>query len=226
MPSPVARAAPVASTAAPGYLADPAAMPSTPRVYLWSVARGRRYSAAASAGSSRNTAGAGSVASSPISTTLIRPAASAPARVSSPVFKAPKVTVRSARSTGSFTAPVSASMPLGRSQATTTPEATAEMSLTKVAAGSRRAPVPPIPRIPSIIRSAPAQDDTRWSVDAGVSSSTRPPARSNAASACGWVDSEVRTAVVSTPLPASRAAAKSASPALLPLPARTTAVRP
>ena len=36
MPTPVALAADVVRTAAPGYLADPVINPSTPREYLWS----------------------------------------------------------------------------------------------------------------------------------------------------------------------------------------------
>lgn len=48
MPTPVALAAEVERTAAPGYLADPVIKPSTPREYLWSIALGLIMQRAAS----------------------------------------------------------------------------------------------------------------------------------------------------------------------------------
>ena len=40
MPTPVADAAAVVKTAAPGYCAEPVMRPSTPRLYLWSKSEG------------------------------------------------------------------------------------------------------------------------------------------------------------------------------------------
>jgi len=48
MPTPVAEAAAVVKTAAPGYCAEPVIRPSTPRLYLWSKSDGVMMHAAAS----------------------------------------------------------------------------------------------------------------------------------------------------------------------------------
>jgi hypothetical protein len=48
MPTPVADAAAVVKTAAPGYCAEPVIRPNTPRLYLWSKSEGVMMHAAAS----------------------------------------------------------------------------------------------------------------------------------------------------------------------------------
>ena len=92
-----------------------------------------------------------------MSTSSTAPACPAPGSISSPGLSAPKVTVTSALTAGPSTAPVSASMPLGRSTATTVAPACRACSAraARPANGSRRPPRPPMPSRPSTIRSAP-----------------------------------------------------------------------
>ena len=87
-----------------------------------------------------------------MSTSSTTPACSAPGSTSSPGLSVPKVTVTSARTATPSTSPVDASTPLGTSTATT-------QRLGQVA--RRRSPLPravrrcpPMPRIPSMTRSA------------------------------------------------------------------------
>ena len=119
IPAPPRRAPPTASIAAPVKRSLPATMPSTPRRYLSESPGGCRSSAATSAAWNPATAGAGRYGPSPISTSSTTPAWPAPGSISRPGFQVPKVTVTSARTAGPSTTPVSASIPLGRSTATT-----------------------------------------------------------------------------------------------------------
>ncbi len=79
----------------------------------------------------------------------------------------PNVTVTSALSTGPGTYPVLGSTPLGRSTATTSGgnsiaanRSVIAIARTSDATGSRRPPLAPIPKIPSISRSAPSSAAT------------------------------------------------------------------
>ena len=156
MPAPPRRAAPEHRIPAPGYGGDPATTPTTPRVYLSSFSPGNGTSAAASASPIRLTTGCpASARSSPMSINVRSPTSPAPGLTNKPGLRQPNVTVSCAQiaADGSATAPVSASTPLGRSTATTT-AADAPARAASSAAGERKAPAPPMPRIPSSTRSA------------------------------------------------------------------------
>src|SRR5262245_19032803 len=168
-----------------------------------------------------------------MSTRCTTPAQLAPGSTSKPTLWAPKVTVTSARTAGPGTAPVSGSMPLGRSTASTAPEADASAS-TSAAGPDRSAPDAPMPTIPSRIRSAASMIRCAaaatvgaapgWSVNAG---SAPPPAARNSASPVGWaLAGSSRTARTTAPRLANRAPANSASPPLSPAPARRATRRP
>ncbi|CEZ56338.1 Uncharacterised protein [Mycobacterium tuberculosis] len=113
MPEVAATAAPVHSTAAPGYVDDPASTPVTPWVYLSSRGPGTGQRAATSVASKPNTSVC--ARSSPISTRTTRPQSASACTGLSP----PKVTVSAACTAGPVIAPVATSMPLGMSTATT-----------------------------------------------------------------------------------------------------------
>ena len=220
MPAPATTAAPTLSTAAPVYCWEPAATPTTPRVYLSdlpSLPGSRRPTSAASSSST----GAGSSHSaSPMSTRCTRPAQPRPAPTTSPGLSVPKVTVSAARTAAPSTAPVSASTPLGRSTATTSRSCSCP---TSSAESARSGPRPPIPTRPSSTR-APgrARSEGTCSDEAAP---TRPPADSSAARASGR-GVPVSTAVTPAPRAANRAPAHSASAPLSPDPASTITVEP
>ena len=90
-----------------------------------------------------------------MSTSSTTPACEAPGSISRPGFQVPNVIVTSAWMAAPAASPVSASMPLGRSTATTRPAARCAAAASD-AAGSRRPPRPPIPSSPSMTRSAAA----------------------------------------------------------------------
>ena len=157
MPAPPRTAPPVASSTAPVKRSLPASRPSTPRRYLSDSARGRGSSSEMS-----SRCGAAAHGPSvrygprPMSMSSTAPACPAPGSISSPGLIAPKVTVTSAWTAGPSTAPVSASMPLGRSTATTVAPACLARAACRArpANGSRSPPRPPMPSRPSMIRSA------------------------------------------------------------------------
>src|ERR1700743_2294034 len=112
MPDWAATAAPVHSTAAPGYVDEPAITPVTPWVYLSSCGPGTGQRAATSAASKPKTSVVGS--SRPSSISFTRPqSASACAGL-----RPPNVTVMAACTAGPVIAPVAPSMPLGMLTAT------------------------------------------------------------------------------------------------------------
>ena len=149
MPTPAASAPWQASTAAPGTC-EPATTPRTPREYLWERRPGRGSKRGSPSASKRRRAGSGRAASMPIGITWTRPAKSAPGSASSPALAAPKVTVRSARRTGLWASPVSASTPLGMSQATTSPGRERPSASISSAAGPRSPPCAPVPSTASM----------------------------------------------------------------------------
>ena len=212
MPTPARRAAVVARIAAPGYARDPATTPTTPRVYLCASAVGTGHSPATSLASSRTTAGLSS-SESPMSTTSTRPARRAAGGSRSPGFAPPNVTVRSASRPVPDAVPSSTPMPDGTSTATTNGSPTSPSTISAARPRSP-APSPPMPTSPSRTRSATTGRST-----------TRPPARSNAARPPSCTRSLARTARTSTPRRASSAPAYRASPPLLPEPARTSTRR-
>ena len=140
------------------------------------------------------------------------------------------VTVASAASTGSATAPVVASRPEGTSQASTRgrvrPSVLAWIRRTSSAGASRSPPRPPVPSIPSMTRSAPAAARAQARAPASPSSRMKPRAARRAASPSSWAPEPVSTAVTRAPRPRSRAPACRASPPLFPEPARTTTSAP
>src|SRR4051812_12974221 len=97
---------------------DPAATPTTPRVYLSLTAAAVGNSSPTSTGSSSTAAGFERYGPSPMSTSSTVPAQSLPAPTYKPALPVPNVTVSPARTAGPVTAPVSASTPLGTSTAT------------------------------------------------------------------------------------------------------------
>ena len=223
MPAPPRTAPPVARTAAPANRSLPASTPTTPRRYLSDSRPGRGSSAAMS--SRWGASAAGSPARwgpSPMSTSSTAPACPAPGSISRPGLITPNVTVTSACTAGPSTAPVSASMPLGRSTATTVaaPRRACPAAAARPAKGSRRPPRPPMPSRPSMIRSAPAMASP---ASAPV---TRPPAARSSAVPPAWAFGPAAIAVTAAPRRASRAPAYRASPPLSPLPARTTTRAP
>src|SRR5262249_6137589 len=141
-------AAAAASTAAPVYRAEPAATPTTPRVYLSSSGPGRGTTAATSAADSTRSRGSGRYGSSPMSTSSTRPATTLPGPTTRPGFRQPNVPVTSASNAGPGTAPVSLSTPDGTSTATRSAPDSRASSASQAAAG-RRAPLPPMPTTPS-----------------------------------------------------------------------------
>ena len=223
MPAPPRTAPPVASTAAPANRSLPASTPTTPRRYLSDSGPGRGSRAAMSSRCGASAAGSPGSGRRPMSTSSTVPACPAPGSMSRPGLITPNVTVTSARTAGPSTAPVSASMPLGRSTATTVAPCVAPRARSAAAArpanGSRRPPRPPMPSRPSMIRSARAMACRRSPV-------TRPPAARSAAVPPAWAFGPAVIAVTAAPRRASRAPAYSASPPLSPLPASTTTRAP
>ena len=221
MPAPPRTAPPVASTAAPANRSLPASTPTTPRRYLSDSGPGRGSRAAMSSRCGAATAGSPS-GRRPMSTSSTVPACPAPGSMSRPGLSAPNVTVTSARTAGPSTAPVSASMPLGRSTATTVASLSSRAcsaAAARPANGSRRPPRPPMPSRPSMIRSARAMASARSPV-------TRPPAARRSAVPPSWAFGPAVIAVTAAPRRASRAPAYRASPPLSPLPASTTTRAP
>ena len=216
MPAAAIRAPPTASRAAPGYCALPAVTPTTPREYLWASSAGPV--SARSDSESAHAVGSRSEARRPMSTTVTEPARDRPGGTTRPGLSTPKQTVTSARTASPATLPVSESTPLGTSTATTgTPAPSA--ARTALAAGSRRAPTPPIPRIPSRRRSAPA---ISWSASGSAHASTRTPAARAAAVPATCIRAGSPTATPRTPRRARCARAHNASPPLFPEPTRAT----
>src|ERR1700749_2827642 len=116
MPEVAATAAPVHSTAAPGYVDEPAITPVTPWVYLSSCGPGTGQRAATSSASkAKATTSGGPGSSSPMSTNSTRPQSASACTGLRP----PNVTVSAACTAGPAIAPVAASIPLGMSTATT-----------------------------------------------------------------------------------------------------------
>ena len=131
-------------------------------------------------------------------------------------LRPPNVTVNAACTAGPVIAPVSTSMPLGMSTATTGIPASSTAANTSAASG-RSGPDPEIPTTPSITRS----------VAAATLSTTWPPALRNAASAAGWVRSGFSsTASAAAPRRRRNVAAHSASPPLSPEPTTAHTRRP
>ena len=153
-----------------------------------------------------------------MSTTVTEPARDRPGGTTRPGLSTPKQTVTSARTASPATLPVSESTPLGTSTATTGIPAPST-ARTALAAGSRRAPTPPIPRIPSRTRSAPA---TSWSTSGSAHASTRTPAARAAAVPATCIRAGSPTATPRTPRRARCARAHNASPPLFPEPTRAT----
>src|SRR3712207_6245449 len=108
------------NTAAPGYVADPVATPTTPRLYLSEAASGRGHHETMSDASGTRTAGvACSVAPRPMSTRSTWPVRAAAGPTTCAALRHPKVTVTSACTALPGTSPVSTATPLGTSTATT-----------------------------------------------------------------------------------------------------------
>ena len=248
IPAPPRTAPPVASTAAPANRSLPASRPSTPRRYLSDSGPGR---GSRSPMSSR--CGAMAPGSSfrygrrPISTSSTVPACPAPGSISRPGLIAPNVTVTSARTAGPSTAPVSASVPLGRSTATTVgpagrrlsgaPDLACSVRRARPAKGSRRPPRPPMPSRPSMIRSAraitppasrrrPSSPGSQGPPGSPGPPASRPPAARSPARPPSWTFGPAAIAVTAAPRRASSAPAYRASPPLSPLPASTTTRAP
>src|SRR2546430_7513514 len=120
MPVGPAQAPATESTAAPGYVFEPVARPTTPRVYLSDSLFGTGHHSWMSLLVASRSAG-GTLGRSPMSTRSTRPAWAAPAPTSSPGLRQPKGTVTSAVTASPSTPPVSASTPGGVSTATTAP---------------------------------------------------------------------------------------------------------
>ena len=211
MPAPPCTAPPADSSTAPVKRSLPASRPSTPRRYLSDSAPGRGRS-------SRMSSRCGAAACGPpfwygsfrygprpMSTSSTAPACPAPGSISRPGLSVPKVTVTSARTAGPSTAPVSASMPLGRSTATTVAPAcrACPARAARPANGSRSPPRPPMPSRPSTIRSAVSIRAAAFP----VSSVTRPPASRSAVLPPGCTLDPAAIAVTATPRRASWAAA-------------------
>src|ERR1700761_5898356 len=113
MPEVAATAAPVHSTAAPGYVDEPAITPVTPWVYLSSCGPGTGQRAATSPASKPRTSVSGR--SSPMSMSVTSPQSASACTG----FCPPHVTVAAACTAGPVIAPVATSTPLGISTATT-----------------------------------------------------------------------------------------------------------
>jgi hypothetical protein len=97
MPVGPASAPETESTAAPGYVAEPVAMPTTPRLYLSEAGPDRGHHAAMSAASGTRIAGAArSIGLSPMSTRSTRPARVAAGPTTCAGLRQPNVTVTSA----------------------------------------------------------------------------------------------------------------------------------
>src|SRR5947209_13187103 len=132
-------------TAAPGYVADPVATPTTPRVYLSDTGPGSGHQDRTSSRPAMFRAG-GASGASPMSTGSTSPAWTAPGPTTSPGLRQPNVTVTSAGTASPGTAPVSASTPDGTSTATTVAR---RAFATAAAASGRSPPLPPMPTMPS-----------------------------------------------------------------------------
>src|SRR6201992_3160168 len=146
MPEVAATAAPVHSTAAPGYVDEPAITPVTPWVYLSSCGPGTGQRAATSAASQPRISVVGR--SRPMSPNCTCPqSASACAGL-----RPPNVTVSAACTAGPPTAPVATSTPLGMSTATTGIPCAATVVNTAAASG-RSGPDPEMPTTPSMTTS-------------------------------------------------------------------------
>ena len=157
-----------------------------------------------------------------MSTTVTEPARDRPGGTTSAGLSTPKHTVTSAATASPATAPVSVSTPLGTSTATTgTPDAST--ARTTPAAGSRTAPEPPMPRIPSRTRSARA---TTASTDGSSQATMRAPADLAAAAPCACMRPGSPIATVAIPRWARDARAQRASPPLFPEPTSATTCDP
>ena len=178
---------------------------------------GRSGSAAAAAQRRRPVAGpppppAGR--SSPMSTRCTAPQSPAAGSTRSATLWVPKVTVRSARTCGPSSSPVSTSTPEGTSTATT---GMPSSSASAAAAAGRSPGRPPMPTMPSTTTSGACPSS-------GVHQP--PPAASSAASpASWWLDPRSSTSTA-TPRRRSSAPAYNASPPLSPEPTRSSTRRP
>ena len=110
-----------------------------------------------------------------MSTTVTDPARCRAGGTTRAGLSTPKHTVTSARTASPATCPESVSTPLGTSTATTTAPDPAT-ARTAAAAGSRTAPAPPMPRIPSSTRSAEEITDASTGVVPGDHAGSRCPA--------------------------------------------------
>ena len=104
------------SSPAPGYCAEPARTPTTPRVYFCASGSGRGTSAATSAAWSEVTSAAGR--SRPMSTRVTEPQARLAGSTRWATLWVPKVTVTAASTWGPSRRPSSTDTPLGTSTAT------------------------------------------------------------------------------------------------------------
>ncbi len=155
---------------------------------------------------------AGAPSGMPMSMTATRPACSLPGLIHRPGLAAANVAVAVACTAAPPTSPVDASTPLGTSAAMTGASA-ASMAARTDAAGSRGAPVTPVPSTASTIAATPSRRS-----GANGSLSTGSARRFAAASPCsssGGGTSRTRT---TRPPRCSRRAATRPSPPLLPLP--------
>ena len=141
-------------TAAPAIPLEPASSSRRPEVPLLAEAVRRGNRAAAQPGvisSAANSSRGGNA----MSTAMRRPHSSRAGWNNNPILGKPKVTVTVARTAGSYTRPLSASMPLGRSTATTGRSASLMVWMQR-AAGARGAPFAPVPSTPSRMTAAEA----------------------------------------------------------------------
>ncbi len=231
MPAPAVAAATVPSTAAPGNALLPVAMPTTPRVYLWSCGPGigQRPAYCCTLHRSASVLRPSSSAS-PMSTTPTSPAARGSSSID--VLSAPNVTVRSAvmPGVGQSTATTCVSRPIAR---TADAHGAASESSSPCEPLEPREARAPMPRMPSTTRSAavmvcsergPSQCSPPHSLcgPCGCSMTSRPASRTAARpSSCALP----ATSTTSARTPKSRArsrAANSASPPLFPGPTSTT----
>ena len=148
------------------------------------------------------------------------PACPAPGSISSPGLITPKVTVTSARTAGPSTAPVSASMPLGRSTATTVaPACLASSGLPRQAGERLPQPAPPADAEQAVDDQVSAVHQVGMSariastriastrIASRESPITRPPAARRAAVPPWCALGPAAIAVTATPRRASKAAA-------------------
>ncbi len=170
MPAPACRAPDTPRIAAPWYCSDPVSIITTPRAYLSDVAVGAGHQRATSGGSAclREPLGA----STPMSTTCTVPQRDAAGSITWQGFTVANVTVWAALKLG-WTAPESASSPLGRSTDSTGTPRSAQAAAS-VATGSGRPGREPRPVTASMTRTHSARAST---------ASTAPTCRQPAASA-------------------------------------------